>query len=85
MKILRGGKLEHYNSIGGTTKKKWGRNFEISVGESKTGTRFLTQVHWGEDLGGKYDNLYQFWKYYEENNNQFSLVLIIVSLAKYAP
>ena len=47
MKIFGGGKLEHYNSIGGTTKKKWGRNFEISVGESKTGTRFLTQVHWG--------------------------------------
>ena len=47
MKILGGGKLEHYKSIGGTTKKKWGRNFEISVGESITGTRLLTQVHWG--------------------------------------
>ena len=68
MKILGGGKLEHYNSVGGTTKKKWGRNFRG-----------------GGDLGGKYDNLYQFWKYYEENNNQFSLVLIIVSLTKYAP
>ena len=37
------------------------------------------------DLRGNYENIDQFWKYYEENNNQFSHFLIIVSWARCAP
>ena len=76
-----GGNLNIINQWGEPQKggtKFW--NFKGGVG----GHDFLLKSS-GGDLGGKYDNLYQFWKYYEENNNQFSLVLIIVSLTKYAP
>ena len=37
LKILGGGKLGYYRSMGGTTKRRGEPNFEISVGERKRG------------------------------------------------
>ena len=65
----------------GEPQKKGETNFEISVGQTKGGdTIFDANL-----LGGSNGNIYLFWEYYEENRNQFSHILIIVSLAKWAP
>ena len=42
LKIIRGGRLEYYKSMGETTKKDEAK-FEISVG-GRGGTRLLTQI-----------------------------------------
>ena len=75
-----GGNLNIINQSG-EPHKKGETNFEIPVGRTKGGdTIFDANL-----LGGSNGNIYLFWEYYEENRNQFSHILIIVSLAKWAP
>ena len=79
-----GQNLNIKNQLVEPQKKRGIKFWNFSEGKQKGETRFLTQIYWG-DLGGNYENIYQFRKYYEENNNQFSHVLMIVYLAKCAP
>ena len=51
LKILDGGKLEYYKSMGGTTKKG-GKNFEISVGISKRGLKTIFDSNFVGSGGG---------------------------------
>ena len=55
------------------------------MGEAKGEGGTIFDANLVGDLGGNYENIYQFWKYYEENSSQFSHVLIIVSLENCAP